>query len=47
MTHTLEGRPAHRPLERCVAAPSGNDAVLTSSVCVACVAGPRGEAATP
>ena len=47
MTHTLEGRPAHRPLERCVAALSGDGAVLTSSVFVARVAGPRGEAATP
>jgi hypothetical protein len=46
MTHTLEGRPVRRPLERCVAALSGDGAIRTRSESVAPVAGPRGEAPT-
>jgi hypothetical protein len=47
MAQTLEGKPVRRPLERCVAALSGDGAVRTSSVSVTAVAGHRGEAATP
>jgi hypothetical protein len=47
MTHTLEGTPARRPLERCVTALSGDSASRMSNASVTAVAGPRGEAPTP
>jgi hypothetical protein len=47
MTHTLEGKPVRRSLERCVTALSGDSAFRASSASVTGVAGHRGEAPTP
>jgi hypothetical protein len=47
MTHTLEGTPLGRPLERCVKPLPGGSESRATRASVTAVAGHQGEAATP